>query len=250
MTTRSHARAARVRRAWRWGTPVVVLACGALFVVSAQNSEGTDLRPGRYVGLSGLVANEANQTRGLTGQVSALQQQIDQLSKAVPDSDVRASQRKADSLKPGAGLAEVRGQGLEITLTDAPQQKLQGSPYQPALYVVHQQDIQAVVNALWRGGASAITIQGQRVVSTTGIKCSGSTVSLQGVPYPEPFVIDAVGNPTALQAALDSDAYVATYRQQAADPQIDIGWSDQQRADIVAPAYSGLTNLQYAKPLS
>lgn len=228
---------------------MVVLACGALFVVSAHNSEGTDLRPGRYVGLDGLVANEANQTKALTNQVAQLQQQIDQLSKEVPGSDVRATQQKANALKPAAGLAEVRGPGLEITLSDAPEQNLQNSPYKSALYVVHQQDIQAVVNALWRGGASAITIQGQRIVSTTGIKCSGSTVSLQGVPYPEPFVIDAVGDPTKLQAGLDGDSYVNTYRDQAANPQIGIGWSDQRRDDIVAPAYTGLTDLQYATPL-
>jgi len=226
-----------------------VVACGALFVVSAHNSQGTDLRPGRYVGLDGLVANEANQTKGLTNQVAQLQQQIDQLSKEVPGRDVRAAQHRADALKSAAGLAPVRGAGLEITLTDAPEKNMQGSPYQAATYVVHQQDIQAVVNALWRGGAKAITIQGQRVVSTTGIKCSGSTVSLQGVPYPEPFVIDAVGDPTQLQAGLDGDSYVNNYRAQSANPQIGIGWSDQVRSAIVAPAYSGLTNLQYATPL-
>ena len=52
---------------------------------------------------------------------------------------------------------------------------------------MHQQDIQAVVNALWAGGAEAMTIQGQRVISTTGIKCVGNTVVLHGVPYSPPY---------------------------------------------------------------
>ena len=40
---------------WRIGTPVAVLLSGALFVVSAQSSQGTDLRPGRYDDLASLV---------------------------------------------------------------------------------------------------------------------------------------------------------------------------------------------------
>ena len=59
----------------------------------------------------------------------------------------------------------------------------------PLDVVVHQQDIQAVVNAMWRAGAEAVTIQGQRVISTTGIKCDGNLVSLHGVPYYPPYEI-------------------------------------------------------------
>ena len=51
-----------------------------------------------------------------------------------------------------------------------------------------------MVNALWSGGAEAMTIQGQRVISTTGIKCVGNTVLLHGVPYSPPYVITAVGD--------------------------------------------------------
>ena len=58
-----------------------------------------------------------------------------------------------------------------MVLTDAPPSVAESSQQDPNRLVVHQQDIQAVVNALWKGGATAVTIQGQRVVSTTGIKC-------------------------------------------------------------------------------
>ena len=81
----------------------------------------------------------------------------------------------------------------------------------PDELVVHQQDIQAVVNALWAGGAQAMTIQGQRVISTTGIKCVGNTVMLHGVPYSPPYRIAAIGNVAALQASLDNSDYVDAY---------------------------------------
>ena len=81
------------------------------------------------------------------------------------------------------------------------------------LLVVHQQDIQAVVNALWAGGAEAMTIQGQRVIATTGIKCVGNTVVLHGVPYAPPYAISAIGEPAGLRAALAASPALQIYRQ-------------------------------------
>ena len=114
--------------------------------------------------------------------------------------------------------------------------------------IVHQQDIQAVVNAMWRGGASAVTVQGQRIVSTTGIKCEANSVTLQGVPYPQPYVIEAVGDPTALAASVQTDPYLAFYRSQAIQEDIRIGW-DMVEDEVDAPAYDGLLDLSYAEPL-
>ena len=57
-----------------------------------------------------------------------------------------------------------------------------------------------MVNALWSGGAEAMTIQGQRVISTTAVKCVGNTVVLHGIPYAPPYVISAIGNRPAPRA--------------------------------------------------
>ncbi len=116
-------------------------------------------------------------------------------------------------------------------------------------FVVHQQDIQALVNALWTGGATAVTIAGQRVVSTTGIKCEGPVVQLQGVPYPQPYVVEAVGDQDARVAAVESDPLVSGYRADALDPTIAIGWSMDLLDEVEAPAYDGVLDLQYARPL-
>jgi uncharacterized protein YlxW (UPF0749 family) len=235
---------------WRVGTPLVILVCGALFVVSAENSEGTDLRPGRYTDLASLTGTEANRYQRLQERVVKTDKEVSRLTQQVDDQTVRRYKSQLDSLKDPAGLVAHTGQGVRITLSDAPEDKLaRVGPDAANLLVVHQQDVQAVVNALWRGGANAVTIQGQRIVSTTGIKCSGSTIQLQGVPYPQPFVIEAVGDPAALTAAVDADSYVGLYRHQAADPDIGIGWAMQSRSSVTAPAYDGLRDLSYARPL-
>jgi uncharacterized protein YlxW (UPF0749 family) len=236
---------------WRVGTPLVVLVCGALFVVSAANSEGTDLRPGRYTDLATLTNTEAQRYHRLEEQVAQMDAEVSRLTQQVDDNTVRRYKRQIDELEDPAGLVAHTGPGLKITLSDAPQDKLEAVGDEGAnLLVVHQQDVQAVVNALWRGGATAVTIQGQRVVSTTGIKCSGSTIQLQGVPYPQPFVIEAVGDIGDMVTSIDDDAYVSVYRSQAADPNIEIGWSLDAESRVTAPAYEGLRDLSYAKPMS
>ena len=118
------------------------------------------------------------------------------------------------------------------------------------LLVVHQQDIQAVVNAMWKGGAAAVVIQGQRVVSTTGIKCEGNSVMLQGVPYPQPYVIEAVGDVGDLTGAISDDDYLQIYREQSDDPAIAVGWDLDIADELTAPAYDGLLDLSYATPVT
>jgi Ca2+-transporting ATPase len=117
------------------------------------------------------------------------------------------------------------------------------------LLIVHQQDIQAVVNAMWKGGASAVTIQGQRVVSTTGIKCEGNSVQLQGVPYPQPYEITAVGNQSAILEAINTDDYLEIYRADAENPDILVGWDLEVEDNVTAPAFEGLLDISYAEPI-
>jgi uncharacterized protein YlxW (UPF0749 family) len=236
-------------RLWRIGTPLVVLACGGLFVVSANNSQGTDLRPGRYTDLASVVEDEADAYAKLRDRAAALDAQVTMLSTAVSDGEVNRYQRRIERLSDPAGLEPRRGPGLTIVLSDAPEDVINSTSGDVNPLLVHQQDIQAVVNALWKGGASAVTIQGQRVVSTTGIKCQGNSVQLQGVPYPQPYVIQAVGDQGELFAAIEDDSYLDAYREDAADPEISVGWDLEPENALTAPAYDGLLDLSYARPL-
>ena len=148
-----------------------------------------------------------------------------------------------------AGLTRREGPGVVVTLSDAPDEVIDAATGDKNLLVVHQQDIQAVVNAMWKGGAEAVVIQGQRVVSTTGIKCEGNSVMLQGVPYPQPYVIEAVGDVGDLTTAISEDRYLQIYRDQSDDPAIAIGWDLDLEDQITAPAYDGLLDLSYATPI-
>jgi len=235
--------------AWRIGTPVAVLLSGALFAVSADNSEGTDLRPGRYTDLASLVSSEAREYDGLRQRVTELNADIALLTNSVNDRDVQRFQRRIENLEDPAGLTARSGPGITVTLSDAPEEVVAATDQDLNLLVVHQQDIQAVVNAMWRAGATAVTVQGQRVVTTTGIKCEGNAVQLQGVPYSQPYKISAVGDPVELVDAINDDDYLKLYREQAVQPDIAVGWDLDVEESLTAPAYDGLLDLSYAEPL-
>ncbi len=110
---------------------------------------------------------------------------------------------------------------------------------------MHQQDIQAYVNALWAGGAEAITLQGQRLISTTGIKCVGNTVVLDGVPYSPPYVIEAIGDVGAHER-IDGD--VADHRDvrqlRRPTPSTSSASKIEDVDNVKAPAYTAPVSLQ------
>ena len=245
-------RSGRGRLAWRVGTPVMVLLCGGLFAVSAANSQGTDLRPGRYADLASLVQTESDDYESLKARADELDAEVKGLTEGVVDEGVRRRQRLIDKLRAPAGLEPSAGVGVTVVLSDAPRDVVEEAITNPEIdlnrLVVHQQDIQAVVNAMWLGGARAVTIQGQRVVTTTGIKCRGNAVQLDGQPYPQPYVIQAVGDPTALFEAMDSDYDIGKFRDDAARPDIAVGWDAESEDLVEAPAYDGLLDINYAKP--
>ena len=81
--------------------------------------------------------------------------------------------------------------------------------------VVHQSDLQAVVNSLWAGGAEAMSVAGQRMISTSAVRCVGNTLLLNGEVYSPPFRIVAIGPAAGMRAALGRSPGVRLYRQAA-----------------------------------
>lgn len=224
-------------------------AAGFLFATSALSSHGVDLRASSVSDLDTLLRHDRTHVDALQATVADLNAEVSRLGRQVDDRQVRRLQRRVARLKVPAGFTAVTGPGVRVTLDDAPKDEINNAVESGTVtadtLVVHQQDIQAVVNALWAGGAEAVTVQGQRVITTTGIKCVGNTVVLHGVPYSPPYRIAAVGDPNALVAALDDSEYIAAYRTVA--DRYHLGWDLRTLADLTAPPYQGAPDLRYAR---
>ncbi|MGI8614695.1 MAG: DUF881 domain-containing protein [Nocardioidaceae bacterium] len=233
--------------AWRVTAPLVTGLAGFLLVTSAISADGTDLRSST-TDLRTLLDQRGRDVAVLQAQVTDLRDAVTALSAQVDSSAVRAAQLDVRKLSPEAGLTAVRGAGLVVTLSDAPRSELASSGLDPNLLIVHQQDLQAFVNALWTGGARAVSLQGQRLITTTGIKCVGNTVVLQGVPYSPPYRIVAVGAPATLRKALDEAPAVVLYRQYVDRYRLGLDVVDADA--VIIPAYNGSPVLEHAAPLT
>ncbi|WP_205752556.1 DUF881 domain-containing protein [Cryptosporangium phraense] len=228
--------------------PVVLLAAGVLFATSAETSQGSDLRGGRREQLAELIRRGNSDVGTSERRAADLRRSVDEATRAYTRTDARLKgpQQDVDELTGPAGLGKVRGPSLTVKLDDAPRRPGGVLPVGATAddVVVHQQDVQAVVNALWAGGAEAMTIMGIRVISTSAVRCVGNTLLLHGRTFSPAFVITAIGNVSSMRAALEASPGVSLYRQAARA--WNLGYTVGDPQEVTLPAYSGPTGLTHA----
>jgi len=232
------------RLARRAGVVLVLAAAGLLFATSALTSGGTDLRS-ETADLGTVIAQRSRDNAGQSDQVSSLRADVDRLSRSVSTA-VEDDPLDDPALGVASGALAATGPGVQVTLDDAPADSRPASAA-PDDLVVHQQDVEAVVNALWAGGAEAMMIMDQRVVSTSAVRCVGNVLVLQGRTYSPPYTITALGDVDALRTSLDDSAEVSIYQQYVAV--YGLGYQVSQDDDLELPAFDGTTTLEHARAL-
>jgi uncharacterized protein YlxW (UPF0749 family) len=235
---------------WTVLVPVVALAAGLLFATSGRTAQGTDLRAGEVTELSGLISQRETAIAREDGQLADLQRQVERLTAqaGTRDGAVAAAQSAGQAGAVSAGLVALTGPGVVITLDDAPARPDGSLPVnaRPDDLVIHQSDVQAVVNAAWAAASDGVAIMDQRLIATSAVRCVGNTLLLQGRTYSPPFVITAIGDATAIRAQLAASKQVGDL-QQAVDA-FGLTFSVRSRPEVTVPAYDGLLELQYATP--
>lgn len=234
-------------RTGRVAALVVFALAGLLFSTSALTADGADLRATGRTDLADLIRDREATVRHLESEVGEVRDQIEAATDNQNSAELDSIGAETDQLAVGAGLTGVRGPGLSVTLDDSPDAPHDGTPPEGLSlddFVVHQQDIEAVVNALWAGGAEAMTIMDQRVIVTSAVRCVGSVLSLHGRTYSPPYRITAIGDPDALQTALDSSPTVTIYREYASE--LGLGYDVGVELEATMPPYVGSLSLQWA----
>ena len=233
----------RVRFRFR---PLVVLACaviGFLAATAAQSRPASpEARLPRQYRLAALIERQQRTAGELREEVEQLRARVVSNSER---GDPIAAATRANALRTArlqAGLAEIRGAGLRVTLDDSLLDKSPSGDVNDL--VIHSSDVQATVNALWRGGAEAIAINGQRLVSTSAVLCVGNTLLLNGTVHSPPYVINAVG---ANRERFDADPLVRRLKEDADAYGLRV--SVREVDSLVAAGFDGATSLRYAQPV-
>jgi uncharacterized protein YlxW (UPF0749 family) len=226
---------------WSLGVPVIAFAAGLMFTTSATTADGTSLREDRRPELNQLIEDRQERVDAAEVRAADLRDQVERQTDELAGTDlpIKQQQERARSFGLAAAFTKVRGPGLTVQLDDAPRSVDGNRPSDVSNddLVVHQQDVQATVNALWAGGAEAMTIMGVRVISTSAVRCVGNTLLLHGRVYSPPFVVTAIGDPGRLSASLAASEGVAQFREAAAD--FGLSYSETMLGDVVLPAFDG-----------
>lgn len=142
-----------------------------------------------------------------------------------------------------AGFEKLEGPGIIIKMDDNKIEGAFGEEYN--LDIIHDADVLKVINDLRGAGAEAISINEQRVLSITEVKCGGPVIRVNGKSVGAPFFIKAIGDPKLLNASINApNSYTNIILRGLYNLNIEATVDD----NIIIPAYSGRFNFKYAKP--
>jgi uncharacterized protein YlxW (UPF0749 family) len=190
-----------VRGPSRVAVALAAALLGFLAVQAASQPRVAPARGIRRLELVDLIQRQDERIRDLRGQVRDLRRDLAAATGRAPESaEVRTIQAEVDELAAVAGGRGLSGTGVVVTLDDS---DLARSPSgDPNDLVIHEQDIQTVVNALWAADAEAVAVNSHRLTSASAVRCAGNTLLLHGTVQSPPYQIVAIGDPRALGDSL------------------------------------------------
>ncbi|MDR0504872.1 MAG: DUF881 domain-containing protein [Bifidobacteriaceae bacterium] len=213
----------------------VTALAGLLFATNAR------LVTGQSAGGAGLLSLVRQTSQRVTAEENRAADLSNQISRSAANSSTNQVTNQASAgLLTAAGSTAVTGPGVIVTLNDAP------APHRGPLdaYVVHQQDIEAVINVLWASGAEALALQGVRLTAITSIQCVGNVLLVGGRVFSPPYRLEAIGPSDQLIDGLANSTVLSAYRQAVND--LGLGWKVDTALSLHLPGEpSGSIGLRY-----
>lgn len=220
----------------------LLLACAAHTAAQITRAGGVRTRTGFFPEVASAATPKVTQDES---EIKKLRERVTELEDDVSKRTGAASTLNKDlqDVKTFAGLTEVAGAGVQVTLTDSKKHDILPSDQFNVSTLIHDSDVAAVVNELKAAGAEAISVNGQRVVSSTPIRCVGPVIQVNGVPVTTPILISVVGDPDILQAALNLPHGVLDEMRRF-DPDMA---KVEKKPKLLIPAFAGSTQMRYAR---
>lgn len=205
---------------------------------STSASLASDSPERRPENLRDLVRLESDRLAATNDEVVGLREEVAALLEAQSDPEADPA------LDFASGTMAVTGPGLVVRLWDAPTPVQLPEGASSDDLVVHQQDLEAVMNGLWAGGAEAMTVQGHRVTATTSVRCVGNVLLIDGATYSPPYEIAAIGDPDRLHGTLLATRPIQIYLQYV--EVLHLGWDVDSTESLTMPGDDSNLALEYA----
>ncbi|HHV34016.1 MAG TPA: DUF881 domain-containing protein [Syntrophomonadaceae bacterium] len=239
-----------------WQLPLaIVLFMTGILLVSALNALQSEAEPEPRTKskAESLIAMIETQEKELKDYEKTIDARRDSLAKHQKDIatgkiEVQTLQYELDQLKTLSGVSDVEGKGITVFLDDnnkgyeiakskAPEQA------KPEDFLIHDKHLLYIVYELRVGGAEAISINGQRVVCSSDIRCMGTTIGVNTSAIGPPFVIKAIGDPDRMSKVLETDTSQYNILKMAGYP-VRI----EKQKKITIGSYKGSYQFSYTEP--
>lgn len=189
--------------------------------------------------LISLITNLEAETAALEERLASIRQETEALigQAATGESQLTELQNQLTQAQIQAGITALEGPGITIQLDDN-NSGLSNSPTDdPNRYIIHYENLLYLVNDLRNAGAEGISINGQRIVVSSEIRCVGNVILVNTTRLAPPFEISAIGDPKALEEALASST---TYQQLSLSGfPVSYKTTGSHSNNISLPAYTG-----------
>lgn len=183
----------------------------------------------------------------MSDEVTTLQKQKTEMENALADQS-KGSKALNDGLqeaKSFAGLTEVEGPGIAITLRD--NHKVNNDiPGQPGVMpdqIIHDTDVLQVVNECYAAGAEAVSVNNHRITAGSSFRCVGPTILVNDVKIASPVVIRAIGDSDTLFGGLNLPGGVLSQIRQTDPSMVEVSKVEK----MTLPAFTGLTSHKFAQ---
>lgn len=224
-------------------SPVMLFAIALIFgiVLSLQiktieqNQKIIESAKTDYNYYANLLDSEKEYTETKTAQLEELKDKKNQLlEKSLLESGNTELLEQLRKINKIAGFTDVTGKGIIVTLSD---REVEDPAYPASTSAIHDLDIRQVVDVMRSSGAVAISINGERVVTTSEITCNGPTVQINKKKFAIPYVISAVGDVVLMKSMLESDDYLVGRIKS------NIQFGIEIKEEITIPAFSDYDNI-------
>lgn len=174
-----------------------------LQIKSVQKENNLNDREKDVLRLKQSLEAEKIRSQALEIQLNADEKRVAQYESKPVGKELEGLKAEIDYAKFYAGMTDVSGPGVIITLKDSQQELMAGE--KPASALIHDSDILLLINYLKMSGSEAISVNGERIVAVSETQCAGPTISVNGDRHPAPFEIKAIGNADYLVAKLNGN---------------------------------------------
>lgn len=225
---------------WHLSITLVCLLFGTLFT-SNLKTQLQEFNPmaARNQTLVNVIKTQENKNGELESEISTIREKIENYhSTKASQTGLEPIKKEIDQLKSQAGLTKVEGPGIVITLDD---QEKARTVKDPENYLIHYSSILYIVNDLRSAGAEAISVNDDRIIATTDIRCAGSIILVNTHRLAPPYEIKAIGDQQKLEDMVRTGEYTT----------LELGKFPvtlKRQNLITIPAYQGSYTFNYAVP--